>query len=58
MQALGWVHLLVSAAFTCWGVACLAVGVAQLGGCPRQPRLPLWLILQVRGLQRDVVYLC
>jgi hypothetical protein len=25
MQALGWVHLLVSAAFTCWGVACLAV---------------------------------
>jgi hypothetical protein len=47
MQALGWVHLLVTAAFTCWGVACLAVGVAQLGGCPRQPRLPLWLILQV-----------
>jgi hypothetical protein len=25
MQALGWVHLLVSAAFTCRGVASLAV---------------------------------
>ncbi len=25
MQALGWVHLLVSATFTCWGVVCLGV---------------------------------